>query len=311
MIPSKMKIAMCTGYGSPDVLTIETVDKPVPAPNELLIKIMASAVNSGDVRVRGLNVSPFLRLMMRFIFGFRKPRKGILGTVYSGIVEQKGSAVKGVNIGDAVYGLTGFGFGTHAEYLVVKENGIFSGKPINASFEEAAAIAFGGQTAIYFLEKTKLALGTHRKILIYGASGSVGASAVQIARYYKAEVTAVCSTESKALMMSLGIENVIFYDKEDFAKKEEKYDVIFDAVGKITKKECKHLLNTEGVFLTVGGLEYAKEKKEQLEFLRDLFEEGKYKATIDRVYSLDDIADAHRYVDTGRKKGNVVVKIGS
>lgn len=311
MIPSKMKVAMCTGYGSPDVLTIETVDKPEPAPNELLIKIMASAVNSGDVRVRGLNVSPFLRLMMRFIFGFRKPRKGILGTVYSGIVEQKGNAVKGVNIGDAVYGLTGFGFGAHAEYLVVKENGIFSGKPINASYEEAAAIAFGGQTAIYFLEKTKLALGTHRKILIYGASGSVGASAVQIARYYKAEVTAVCSTESKALMMSLGIENVIFYDKEDFTKKEEKYDVIFDAVGKITKKGCKHLLNTEGVFLTVGGLDYAKEKKEQLEFLRDLFEEGKYKATIDRVYSLDDIAEAHRYVDTGRKKGNVVVKIGS
>lgn len=311
MITTKMKAAICTGYGSPDILKIEMLDKPVPAANELLIKIMASSVNSGDVRVRGLDTGPFLRLMMRFIFGFRKPRNGILGTVYSGIVEQIGNEVKDVNIGDEVFGLTGFGFGAHAEYLVVKEDGVFSKKPTNASFEEAAAIAFGGQTAFYFLEKTRLAQGTHRKILIYGASSSVGVSAVQIARYHNAEVTAVCSTRGNALMMSLGLENVIFYDKENFTKKEEKYDVIFDAVGKITKKECKHLLNKQGIFLTVGGLDYAKERKEQLEFLRDLFEEGKCKAAIDRIYSLNDIAEAHRYVDTGRKKGNVVVRISS
>lgn len=311
MITTKMKAAICTGYGAPDLLKIEMLDKPVPAANELLIKIMASSLNSGDVRVRGLDTGPFIRLMMRFIFGFSKPRKGILGTVYAGIVEQKGTGVTGVNVGDEVYGLTGFGFGAHAEYLVVKENGIFCKKPSNASFEEAAAIAFGGQTAIYFLEKTKLAQGTHRKILIYGASGSVGTSAVQLTRYYAAEVTAVCSTNGKAFMNSLGIENVILYDKEDITKQQQKYDVIFDAVGKLTKKECKHMLNPDGVFLTVGGLDYAKEKKEQLEFLRKVFEEGKYKATIDRVYSLDDIIEAHRYVDTGRKKGNVVLKMNS
>lgn len=311
MNSTKMKAAICSAYGSPDVLKIELVDKPSPGPKELLIKIMASAVNSGDVKVRGLDTGPFLRGMMRLIFGFRKPRNGILGTVYAGIVEQKGKDVTGFHLGDEVYGLSGFGFGCHAEYRVVKETSILTKKPANATFEEAAAIAFGGQTAIYFLEKTKLAQGTHRKILVYGSSGSVGTSAIQIAKYYHAEVTAVCSTKGKELITSLGVDHLVFYDKEDFTKKQLKYDVIFDAVGKLSKKQCSHLLNPGGIFLTVGGLDYATEKKEQLEFLRDLFEEGKYKAAIDRVYSLDDIAEAHRYADTGRKKGNVVVKMSS
>lgn len=306
-----MKVAVCMKYGSPDVLKITQIEKPIAQPAEVLVKIIASTVNSGDVRVRALDAGWFMKIIMRIIFGFLRPRKSILGTVYAGIVEKIGDNVKGFKVGDEVYGLTGFNFGTYAEYIAVKENSVITKKPVNASFEEAAALLFGGQTACYFLNKTSISKVRNLNVLIYGATSAVGTSALQIAKYYHANVTAICSDYNRDFISGLGADKIIFYNKTDFTKSAEKYDVILDAVGKISKKQCSHLLNAKGNFLTVGGLEYASENREQLEFLRKLFENGKYDASIDRVYSLDEIAEAHKYVDTGRKKGNVVLKIAN
>lgn len=304
-----MRAVVCTKYGPPEVLRIEGVQKPVPKDDEMLIKIMASSVNSGDVRVRGLAVEGFLKIVMRFILGFSKPRKPILGTVFSGSVEQVGKNVKDFRIGDEVYGITGFKFGTYAEFITVSDKSVVTKKPSNATHEEAAAIPFGGHTAIYFLEKAKMAEKTTPKVLIYGATGSVGTAAIQIAKHYKAEVTAVCSENGKDLVNELGADKIIIYNKEDFTKSAEKFDIVFDAVGKTSKKQCVHLMNKGGYYKTVGGLDVAAKRKEQLELLRELFEKGTYKATIDRTYSMEQIVDAHRYVDTGRKKGSVVLKI--
>jgi NADPH:quinone reductase-like Zn-dependent oxidoreductase len=306
----KMKAVICTKYGTPEVLKIVEIEKPTPKDNEVLIKIVASAVNSGDVRVRGLVVTGFLKIVMRFVLGFNRPRKPILGTVFSGVIEHTGKNVKGFGNGDEVFGLTGFKFGAHAEYITLSEKNIIAKKPVNATFEEAAAILFGGQTAVYFLEeKAKISEKENPKILIYGATGSVGTAAIQIAKFYNAQITAVCSEAGQNLVKELGVDDIVFYDKEDFTKRTEKFDIIFDAVGKTSKKQCATLLNDKGYYGTVGGLEVAAERIEQLEFLRKLFENGKYKATIDRVYSIDEIVDAYRYVDTSRKKGNVVLKI--
>jgi len=309
MIKSTMKAVICTKYGPPEVLRIEVVEKPVPKDNEILIKIIASAVNSGDVRVRGLVVKGFMKIVMRLVLGFSKPRKPILGTVFSGIVEQVGKNVNDFKIADEVYGITGFKFGTYAEYIAVSDKSAVTKKPFNATFEEAAAICFGGQTAYYFLEKAKISEKSNLKVLIYGATGSVGTAAIQIAKYHNAEVTAVCSEQGKELVKGLGADNIILYTTEDYTKIPEKFDIIFDAVGKITKKQCAHLLNNGGFFKSVEGFDVASDEIEQLKFLRELFEKGQYKATIDKTYSIDEIIDAHRYVDTGRKKGNVVLRI--
>lgn len=305
----KMRAVICTAYGLPNVLKIKSIDKPIPQPNELLIKIMASAVNSGDARVRALKANFILRFMMRLIFGFIRPKNSILGTVYAGIIEQIGEQVKDFKVGDEVYGLTGFKFGTYATYTTVNEQNVIIPKPKNATFEEAAAIAFGGQTAIYFLQKTKIAEIPNLNILVYGATSSVGTAVIQIAKYYQANITAVCSESGRGLAMSLGANKVIDYKTEDFTQLPNKYDIIFDAVGKISNRKCKNLIAKNGIFITVGGHEIAKETREQLLFLGELFENGKYNATIDRIYSIDEIVEAHAYVDTGRKKGNVVLKI--
>ena len=297
-----MKAAICTKYGPPEVLHITMVEKPVPKDNEILVKIIASAVNSGDVRVRGLVVEGFLRIIMRLVLGFTKPRKPILGNVFSGIVEQVGKNVNNFKIGHEVYGLTGFGFGTYAEYICVSDKSVITQKPSNATFEEAAAICFGGQTAYYFLEKAKISEKRNLQVLIYGATGAVGTAAVQIAKYHHAQVTAICSTNGKELVKELGADTIILYDQEDYTKISEKFDIIFDAVGKITKKQCAHLLNNGGVFKSVEGFDVASDEIQQLIFLRELFEQGKYNATIDKIYSIDEIVEAHRYVDTGRKK---------
>lgn len=305
-----MKAVICTKYGPPEVLQIQDIPKPIPNDNQILVKIVATAVNSGDVRVRALDVKGFMKTVMRFVLGFSKPRKPILGTVFSGIVEQVGKNVSNFKIGDEVYGITGFKFGTYAAYIAVSDKSVVVKKPSNATFEEAAAICFGGQTAYYFLEKAKISKQANLKVLVYGATGAVGTAAIQIAKYHNAEVTAVCSEQGKELVQGLGADKIILYNKEDYTKTAEKYAIIFDAVGKITKKQCEHLLNHGGIFKSVEGLDMASEEIIQLEFLRELFEKGKYKATIDKTYSIDEIIAAHRYVDTGRKKGNVVIKIG-
>jgi NADPH:quinone reductase-like Zn-dependent oxidoreductase len=309
MESNKMKAVVCTAYGTPDVLQVQFVNKPQIKPNEYLVKIIASTVNSGDVRVRALRANGIQRMLMRLIIGLRKPRKQILGTVFSGIVVGRGENTNEFAIGDEVYGLTGFGFSTHAEFVAVKSNSVIARKPVNASFQEAAAIAFGGQTAHYFLHKAGIAEGAGKQVLIYGAAGAVGTAAVQIAKYFGASVTAVCSENGHELVNSIGADEIIDYKKQEIKNLPGKYDIVFDAVGKLTQKDGRCLLNSKGVFFTVGGWQYAPEQKVQFEFLKKLFEEGKYNATIGRVYNLVDCAEAHRYVDTDKKKGNVVLSI--
>jgi NADPH:quinone reductase-like Zn-dependent oxidoreductase len=304
-----MKAVICTKYGKPDVLQIQDVNIPIPNNNEILVRIISTAVNSGDIRVRGLAVEGFMKIIMRLVLGFSKPKKPILGTVYAGIVEDVGAKVNNFKKGDNVFGMTGFNFGTYAEYITIKEKDNVSIMPVNATYDEAVSLIFGGQTAIYFIEKAKLPEKKAQKVLIIGATGSVGTAAIQIAHYYKADVTVVCSSAGKSLVESLGVSKTILYDKEDFSKQTNQYDFIFDAVGKTTKKQCQHLLKKDGVYKTVGGLEYASESQQQLEFLKMLFENGKLKATIERTYSFDKVVEAHEYVDTGRKKGNVILKV--
>lgn len=303
-----MKAIICTKYGSPEVLQIQEVPKPIPRDNQVLVKIVATAVNSGDARVRSLDVSGFMKLVMRLVLGISKPRKPILGTVFSGIVETVGDKVSKFKAGDKVFGMTGFNFGTHAEYISVNENSNVIEMPGNATFEEAAAIIFGGQTAIYFLDKAKIAGKPTKKILIIGATGSVGTAAVQLAKHYNADITAVCSSEGRRLVADSGITNIILYDKEDFTKQTEKFDIIFDAVGKSKRKQCKKLLRGNGIYKSVSA-GYASGTIQQLQLLKELFEKGALKAVIDKTFGIDEIIEAHSYVDTGRKKGNVILKI--
>jgi NADPH:quinone reductase-like Zn-dependent oxidoreductase len=291
------------------VLVIKNIQSPIPKKEEVLVKIIATAVNTGDVRIRGLNVEGFMKLVMRIVLGFTKPRQPILGTVFSGIIEQVGEAVTQFKVGEEVYGTTGLKQGCHAEYLCISEKKVITHKPKNASFEEAAALPFGGQTAIYFLRKGKIAEINNQQVLIYGATGSVGTAAVQIAKHYGAAVTAVCSSMGKELVQTLGADNIILYDREDFTSVSDRFDIIFDAVGKTSKKQCKPLLKPDGKFFTVEGTDITEERTENLEFLRQLFENKKYDPVIDKVYPMEQVIEAHRYVDTGRKKGNVVLKI--
>lgn len=305
----KMKAVICPKYGPPEVLTIQELPKPVPKKNEVLIKIVTSTVNTGDARIRGLKVKGFMKFVMRIMLGFTKPRKPVLGVVFSGIVEQVGENASQFKVGDEVYGTTGLNQGCHAEFLCISENKVITHKPKNASFEEAAALPFGGQTAIYFLRKGKIAEINNPQVLIYGATGSVGTAAVQIAKNYGAIVTAVCSSKGKELTQTLGADNIILYDQQAFTKVSDRYDIILDAVGKTSKKECAPLLKPRGKFFSVEGLDIASESTEYLNFLRQLFENKKYKAIIDKVYPMDEVVEAHKFVDTGRKKGNVVLKI--
>jgi NADPH:quinone reductase-like Zn-dependent oxidoreductase len=304
-----MKAVICERYGPPEVLKIKEVAKPIPKPNEVLVKIIATAVNSGDVRIRGLAVEGFMRIIMRLVLGLRGPRKPVLGMVLSGVVEKVGSDVAQFKPGDEIFAATGFKCGAYAEYATVSEHGTIALKPKKASFQEAAAIPFGGGSALYFLRKAGIGQKPGQKVLVYGASGAVGTGAVQIAKHYGATVTAVCSQINTKLVKSLGADHVIAYTKEDFTKNGENYDIIFDAVGKITKKACVDSLAQDGKYITVASLDVASEQKEHLTFLSKLFDKGEYKAVIDRTYRLEDIVEAHRYVDLGKKKGNVVITV--
>lgn len=304
-----MKAVICTKYGTPEVLQIQEVSKPIPKDSQILVKIVATAVNSGDVRVRSLDVKGFMKLIIRLVLGISKPRKPILGTVFSGVVESIGDKVSKFKVGDKVFGMTGFNFGTYAEYIAVDQNSNVLEMPKNATYEEAVAIIFGGHTAIRFLGKAQISEKSTPKILILGATGSVGTAALQVAKHHNATITAVCSYDGHKLVSELGVKNIVLYDKEDFTRQTEKFDIIFDAVGKYTKNQCKHLLNKNGVYVSVN-LGYVSENIQQLQLLKELFEQGEFRATIDRAFTMSEIVEAHRYVDTGRKKGNVVLKIG-
>lgn len=303
-----MKAIICPQYGPAEVLQLEEVAKPIPKSSQILVKIVATTVNSGDARVRSLHVKGFMKVIMRLVLGISKPRQPILGTTFSGIVETVGDNVSKFKVGDKVFGMTGFKFGTHAEYIAVNQHSHVLEMPKNATYEEAAAIIFGGHTAIYFLEKAKIAEKPSKKILIIGATGSVGTAAIQIAKHHHADITAVCSSNGQKLVGELGVSSIILYDKEDFTKRAEKFDIIFDAVGAFNRKKCAALLNENGVYESVN--KYASETIQQLELLKELFEKGVFKATIDKTFKMAEIIEAHRYVDEGRKKGNVVLKIG-
>ncbi|WP_458126171.1 NAD(P)-dependent alcohol dehydrogenase [Paenibacillus sp. Z3-2] len=302
-----MRAIICTKYGSPDVLQLKDVAKPSPRDHEIQIKIYATTVTSGDCRVRSFN-SPFLYwIPMRLFLGIRKPRNSILGVELAGEVTAMGKEVKRFKLGDQVYALNGMRFGAHAQYICLSEAAPVALKPVNATYEEAAAIPFGGTTALHFLRKGKIKRGY--KVLVYGASGAVGTAAVQLAKYFGAEVTGVCSTTNVEFAKSLGAEHVIDYMKEDFTETSQRYDLILDAVGKVSKGQCQHLLAPNGTYVTVDGQGIAKVTAEDLILLKELIEAGEIQAVIDRRYPLEQIPEAYRYVETGRKRGNVVIAV--
>jgi len=301
-----MKAAVCTKYGPPEVVAIADRPKPVSKDDEILIGVYASSVASGDCRVRSEKKPLVYRPMFALIFGIGKPRQPIFGTELSGKIEAVGKNVTSFAVGDSVFAMTGMKMGAHAEYIALPENGKVVRKPDNISYEQAASLSFGGTTALHFFRKAKLQKG--QRILIYGASGAVGTSAVQLAKYFGAEVTAVCSGTNIGLVKSIGADHATDYTKEDFRAMGEKYDVIFDAVGKIDKGSCKNVLAKGGRYITVNkGM--AGERIEDLRLLGELAKSGRYTPVIDRVYPLGQIAEAHAYVETGRKKGNVIVEI--
>jgi NADPH:quinone reductase-like Zn-dependent oxidoreductase len=324
-----MKAAVYHRYGPPEVLEIEDVPKPVPKDNEVLVRVHATSVCAADWRLR--KADPFF---IRFMMGFGRPTKvNILGMEFAGTVESVGQSVTKFRAGDEVFGGNGFKFGGYAEYVCVPESGTLAQKPVNMTFEEAAAVLFGGFTALHFLRKANIQAG--QKVLIYGASGSVGVFAVQLAKYFGAQVTAVCSTANLELVKSLGADQVVDYTKEDFSKAGRVYDLVFDTVGKSgfsrTLRSLKRgapyvragasggvpeilggmlrgmWISLTGAAKVIGGV--ALGSPEDQAFLKNLIESGKLRTVIDRCFPLNEIVEAHRLAEGGHKKGHVVIHV--
>ncbi|MGG2065410.1 NAD(P)-dependent alcohol dehydrogenase [Bacillus sp. S14(2024)] len=322
-----MKVIVYTKYGPPEVLQLKEVEKPIPKENEILVKVKATTVTVADIRSRSFTVPLAFWLPARIALGFRQPKKEILGMELAGEVESVGKGVKTFKEGDQVFAASLAGFGAYAEYKCLPEDGPVSIKPSNITFAEAAAIPIGARTALYFLRKANIQ--SCQRVLVYGASGSVGSYAVQLAKHFGANVTGVCSTTNLELVKSLGADQVIDYTTEDFSRTDEKYDVIFEAVNKSSFSACMKVLKKDGTYINVTEplpslqmlwtkLTSSKklllsrnppETAEALHFLKELVEMGKLKVVIDRYYEFEEIVEAHRYVEKGHKKGNVIINV--
>ncbi|AXV37497.1 MAG: NAD(P)-dependent alcohol dehydrogenase [Methanobacterium sp. BRmetb2] len=324
-----MKAIVCTKYGPPDVLKLKEVEKPIPKDNEVLIRIHAATVTAGDCEIRRFQMPTWLWIPARIGFGFTGPRKKILGQELAGEIEEIGKDVKRFRKGAQVFAFTGFSLGAYAEYACVSEEGVLAEKPVNMTYEEAATVPMGGIIALHYLKKGNIQSGD--KVLINGASGSIGTIAVHFAKYLGAEVTGVCSTTNLDMVRSIGADHVIDYAKEDFTDRGETYHVIFDVVGKSPfsnslkslKRNGSYLLGNPGISQMVrgrwagvtsnnrviSGTESAK--NEDLILLKGLMESGGIDAVIDRRYTLEQTAEAHKYVEKGHKKGNVIITVGN
>ncbi|HEY4888448.1 MAG TPA: NAD(P)-dependent alcohol dehydrogenase [Candidatus Dormibacteraeota bacterium] len=307
-----MKAVVCTAYGPPEVLQIRELDKPVPKHGQVLIRIHATAVTSSDCIVRAFNLHGPMAVAGRLVLGITKPRKAVLGMVLAGEIETAGKDVRAFKEGDQVFGFDRFAFGTYAEYKCMAASGLLALKPSNLGYEEAAAIPYGGLLALHFLRKGRIS--SRQRVLVYGASGSVGTSAVQLAKHFGAEVTGVCSTANLELVRSLGADAVIDYTKDDFVNGGERYDLIFIAVGNRvnppSEADCKNVLAPGAAYISVDH-GAPKLSTEDLVLLKQLAEEGTLRPVIDRSYPLEQMAEAHRYVDQGHKKGNVVISVAA
>jgi NADPH:quinone reductase-like Zn-dependent oxidoreductase len=319
-----MKAIICTKYGPPDVLQLKEVEKPTPKDNELLVKIHATTVNRTDCATR--MAKPFFA---RFFTGLIRPKKTILGTEFAGEIEAVGKDVTSFKVGDKVFGFNGIDFGAHAEYMIMPEDGFLTTIPENMTYEEAAPSTEGAHYAHSFIRNANIQ--SRQRVLINGATGAIGSAALQLVKYFGAEVTAVCNTKNIALVKSLGADKVLDYTKEDFTKDDQVYDAVFDAVGKSSFSRCKSLLKPGGIYIS-SDLGYMaqnpilalvtpligkkkvmfpipKHSDENIVLFKKLIEAGKFKAVIDRCYPLEEIIEAYKYVETGQKTGNVVITV--
>jgi len=319
-----MKAVVYTKYGPPDVLQLKEVAKPTPKDNEVLIKVHATTVNRTDCAIR--KAEPFIS---RFVTGLIRPKKTILGTEFAGEIEAIGKDVTSFKVGDKVFGFSGNDFGAHAEYMIMREEGSLTTMPANMTYEEAAPSTEGAHYALSFIRKANMQSG--QRILINGATGAIGSAAVQLVKYFGADVTAVCSTKNVALVKSLGADKVLDYTKEDFTKDDQMYDAVFDTVGKSTFSRCKPLLKPGGIYISselgymaqnpilalvtpiIGNKKVMfpipKHSDENIVLFKELIEAGKFKGVIDRCYPLEEIIEAYKYVETGQKTGNVVITV--
>ena len=324
-----MRAVVFDRYGPPDVLRLEDVERPVPKEDEVLVKVHATTVNRLDCATREANRRSGLALsfMSRLVFGLRRPKRRVLGTEFAGEVEAVGAAVREFAVGDRAFGSSGIGFGAHAEFISIRVSARIAAMPSGMSFEEAAPICDGALNALTCLKQADLRKG--RRILIYGASGAIGTAGVQLARYFGADITAVCNTKNLELVKSLGADRVIDYTQEDFTRNGQTYDVIFDAVGKHSFRRCRGSLEPSGIYLPTDGFGNLilalvtprlgskkvlfqippRQTKQDVLFLKELIEAGKYRPVIDRRYPLEDVVEATRYVETEQKTGNVVLTI--
>ncbi len=305
-----MKAIVYEKYGPPEVLQLREVEKPTPGENEVLVKIYATTVTIGDTIMRGLRIPgpAWQRLFARLYLGVRRPKRKILGMELAGEIESVGRNVTRFKEGDPVFASTfGANFGGYAEYKCLREDGVMARKPAKISYEEAAAVPGGGMTALHCLGKGQVGKG--QRLLIYGASGAVGTFSVQIAKCLGAEVTGVCGAANLELVKSLGADKVIDYTQEDFTQSDETYDVVFDAVGKLSLAQTKRAREKARVYLNVLTASDGADKTEKLLFLGELIEAGKLRSVIDRCYPLEQVSEAHRYVEQGHKKGNVVITV--